>query len=128
MKVTLLASALATAMVVTAVPSFGQTAAPAMLNVVHYRVKLDRIQEFQEVEKQIAGSYKIGMSTAVENRVRTLNTHLPRKGRLLHVIGTDDPQGVEQYWHRRFASRRIHGEWFRLDRTDIAAFKSRKVM
>jgi hypothetical protein len=58
MKVTLLASALATAMVVTAVPSFGQTAAPAMLNVVHYRVKLDRIQEFQEVEKQIAGSYK----------------------------------------------------------------------
>ena len=58
MKVTLFASALATAMVVTAVPSFGQTSAPAMLNVVHYRVKLDRIQEFQDVEKQIAGSYK----------------------------------------------------------------------
>jgi hypothetical protein len=58
MKVTLLASALATAMVVTAVPSFGQMAAPTMLNVVHYRVKLDHIQEFQEVERQIAGSYK----------------------------------------------------------------------
>jgi hypothetical protein len=56
MKFTLLASALA--MVVTAVPSFGQTAAPAMLNVVHYRVKVDHIQEFEEVEKQIAGSYK----------------------------------------------------------------------
>lgn len=58
MKVTLLASVLATSMVVTAVPSFGQTAAPAMLNVVHYRVKIDHIQEFEEVEKQIAGSYK----------------------------------------------------------------------
>ena len=58
MKVTLLASAIATAMVATALPSFGQTAAPAMLNVVHYRVKLDHIQEFLEVERQIAGSYK----------------------------------------------------------------------
>jgi len=29
-----------------------------MLNVVHYRVKIDHIQEFEEVEKQIAGSYK----------------------------------------------------------------------
>jgi hypothetical protein len=58
MKVTLLASALATAMVVTAVPSFGQAAAPAMLNVVHYRVKIDHIQEFLEVERQIAGSFK----------------------------------------------------------------------
>jgi len=58
MKITLLASALATAMVATAIPSFAQTAAPAMLNVVHYRVKLDHIQEFQDVERQIAGSYK----------------------------------------------------------------------
>ncbi len=45
-------------MVVTAVPSFGQTTDSAMLNVVHYRVKIDHIQEFQEVERQIAGSYK----------------------------------------------------------------------
>jgi hypothetical protein len=58
MKFTLLASAFAASMVATAVPSFGQTAAPAMLNVVHYRVKVDHIQEFEEVEKQIAGSYK----------------------------------------------------------------------
>jgi hypothetical protein len=58
MKITLLVSAIATAMVATAIPSFGQTAAPAMLNVVHYRVKVDHLQEFEEVEKQIAGSYK----------------------------------------------------------------------
>jgi hypothetical protein len=58
MKIQLLVSAIATAMVATAIPSFGQMAAPAMLNVVHYRVKVDHIQEFEEVEKQIAGSYK----------------------------------------------------------------------
>jgi hypothetical protein len=58
MKFKLLASAFAATLVATAVPSFGQTAAPAMLNVVHYRVKVDHIQEFEEVEKQIGGSYK----------------------------------------------------------------------
>jgi hypothetical protein len=58
MKFTLVASAFATAMVAMAIPSFGQMAAPTMLNVVHYRVKLDRLQEFEDVEKQIAGSYK----------------------------------------------------------------------
>jgi len=63
MKLTLLCSAFAAVIVVTAVPSFGQTAAPTMLNVVHYRVKVDHLQEFQEVEKQIAGSYKKAAST-----------------------------------------------------------------
>jgi hypothetical protein len=58
MKFTLLASAFATAMVATAIPSFGQMAAPAMLNVTHYRVKVDHLQEFEEVERQVAGSYK----------------------------------------------------------------------
>ena len=39
--------------------SFGQTpAAPKLLNVVHYRVRVDRFQEFQDMEKQIAASYK----------------------------------------------------------------------
>jgi hypothetical protein len=32
--------------------------APKMLNIVRYQVKSDRLQEFQEVERQIAGSYK----------------------------------------------------------------------
>jgi hypothetical protein len=58
MKFTLLASAFATAMVATALPSLAQTPAPTLLNVVHYQVKVDHLQEFLEVEKQIAGSYK----------------------------------------------------------------------
>jgi len=58
MRSMLLHSALVAAVVATAVPSFSQMPSPAMLTVVRYQVKLDRLQEFQEVEKQIAGSYK----------------------------------------------------------------------
>jgi hypothetical protein len=58
MKSTLLRSALVAAVVATAVPSFSQMPSPPMLNVVRYQVKLDRLQEFQDVEKQIASSYK----------------------------------------------------------------------
>jgi hypothetical protein len=57
MKFTLLTSTLATAMLATALPSFAQTPAP-MAYVVRYQVKRDRIPEFEEVEKQIAGSFK----------------------------------------------------------------------
>ncbi len=58
MKVTLLASALATATIVTTLPSSAQMPAAPMVNVVRYEVRRDRIPEFEEVEKQIAGSYK----------------------------------------------------------------------
>lgn len=58
MKFTLLASTFAAAMVATALPSFAQMPAAPMVNVVRYEVKRDRIPEFEEVEKQIAGSYR----------------------------------------------------------------------
>lgn len=70
MKATLFGSTFAAALVATIVPSFGQTAAaPKLLNVVHYRVKVDHLQEFEEVEKQIAGSYK---KAAVADQFRVI--------------------------------------------------------
>jgi hypothetical protein len=67
--------------------------------------------------------YKIGRTNAFGRRRRELAIQLPFDTRRVHVIETDDPEGVEAYWHNRFASKRINSEWFQLDASDVAAFK-----
>ena len=72
------------------------------------------------------GHYKIGRSNAVGRRAYELAIQLPERLKLIHAIETDDPAGIERYWHRRFAERRANGEWFALSKADVAAFKRRK--
>jgi len=71
--------------------------------------------------------YKIGHTTSPSRRHREVRLDLPDPTTLVHSIETDDPAGIEAYWHKRFATKRVRDtEFFSLDASDVAAFKRRK--
>lgn len=106
----------------------------------HVSQKADRPQRIQPVKRKITGyvylmrygksgrDYKLGMTDEVSRRHAQISGMYPGDLRIVHVIGTDDPNGIERYWKRRFESRQVQGkdEIFRLLPEDLVAFKSRK--
>lgn len=78
--------------------------------------------------------YKIGCTRAPYRRAAEIANQSARGAELLHLISTDDPEGIERYWHRRFESLAVEavnkasGEWFHLSAADVKAFKLRKSM
>lgn len=69
------------------------------------------------------GEYKIGRTTLVDRRLSELGATSAIEHKLIHEIKTDDPSGIESYWHRRFEEKRMKGEWFKLTPVDLKAFK-----
>ena len=72
--------------------------------------------------------FKIGRTNSVGRREYELGIQLPEPAKLVHQIKTDDPIGIEEYWHKRFKDKRKGGEWFDLTPGDVAAFKRHKIM
>lgn len=67
--------------------------------------------------------YKIGHTNSTGSRQRQLAIKIPIPPTTIHSIETDDPLGVEAYWHKRFEAKRGEGEWFDLSSEDVRAFK-----
>jgi len=67
--------------------------------------------------------YKIGRTNSLARREWELGIKIPVPPRTIHSVETDDPVGVEAYWHKRFEAKRGEGEWFNLSAEDIMAFK-----
>jgi len=70
--------------------------------------------------------YKIGKTINPLRREGEIRLELPEQIKPIHYIETDDPSGIEAYWHNRFKSKNINGEWFKLLADDIRAFKKWK--
>jgi len=76
--------------------------------------------------------YKIGRSKSIARRASNLRGQLPEKLKIIDVIQTDAPNGMEAYWKKRFAAKRLRNEGiltecFELDSADVAAFKRLRV-
>ena len=67
--------------------------------------------------------YKIGKTFNPIRREGEISLQLPEKIEPIHYIKTDDPSGIEKYWHNRLADKRKEGEWFALTSVDVMAFK-----
>jgi hypothetical protein len=70
--------------------------------------------------------YKIGKTNSIDRRKYEIGLHVAEGVKPIHSIETDDPSGIEAYWHNRFKDKRMNGEWFNLSASDIRAFKLRK--
>ena len=68
--------------------------------------------------------FKIGKSIVFEKRLGQIKLQLPHAVEVVHVIQAAHPSQAESHWHRRFAARRLNGEWFELSEDEVNEFKS----
>lgn len=58
--------------------------------------------------------YKIGRSKTPDERIKTLQIQLPFPVSIVGIIPCTDEILAEKMLHRRYADKRVNGEWFKL--------------
>lgn len=69
--------------------------------------------------KAAHGRYKIGRTSNVEARLNQLQTGNHERLSVELVIPTNEPDAMERALHRKWAHKRMGGEWFALSRRDM---------
>lgn len=72
----------------------------------------------------VTGMFKIGKTHYPEKRILDFGVHLPFNVGIVHIIPTDNMNRLERTLHRKFAVKRVRGEWFDLDPSDIEYIRS----
>ena len=73
--------------------------------------------------KSSTGFYKIGRSRDPKSRIGTMHVALPFEIEIEHLIECEDYTEAEILLHNEFAKKRIRGEWFALDESDVNEIK-----
>ena len=62
---------------------------------------------------------KIGFTTDIEKRIKSLQTASPTGIRIIYLVESDYAFKMEQSLHKRYSSKNSNLEWFKLSDTDI---------
>jgi hypothetical protein len=69
---------------------------------------------------KVGDRYKIGRTENLTSRLRSIQTSNPKAIEVVHTIESEDFAAIEKAIHRKFKDQRVRGEWFKLDRDDLA--------
>lgn len=67
--------------------------------------------------------YKIGRSQNPQKRIESMGVKLPYPIEVICLIETENMFELEKQLHQHFDSKRVNGEWFKLDEEDIDYIK-----
>lgn len=82
-------------------------------------MKLQRVTGFVYILKS-GDHYKIGNAIDPVRRLKSLQAAWPEPMEIVHKIESDRYKYIERDLHRRFAGKRVRGEWFALSDEDLA--------
>lgn len=78
------------------------------------------------VQEYMNGSFKIGKTKNLEKRMNIFGVKLPFENKLIFLIKTGNHHQTEVAFHKHFADKRLEGEWFALNKDDVAWIKAEK--